>query len=67
VATLSTIIGTQSAATSLAGNVTVFRLAVFAAAGFTLAGAMIALAIHDRDAASTMHRAAAATTAIPAA
>ena len=67
VATLSTIIGTQSAATSLAGNVTVFRLAVFAAAGFTLAGAMIALAIHDRDAASTMHRAAAATTAVPAA
>ena len=66
VATLSTIIGTQSAATSLAGNVTVFRLAVFAAAGFTLTGAMIALAIHDRDAASTMHRAAAATTAVPA-
>jgi EmrB/QacA subfamily drug resistance transporter len=66
VATLSTIIGTQSAATSLAGNVTVFRIAVFAAAGFTLTGAMIALAIHDRDAASTMHRAAAATTAVPA-
>lgn len=64
VATLSTIIGTQSA--TLAGHVTVFRIAFFAAAGFTLAGAMIALAIHDRDAASTMQRAA-ATTAIPAA
>lgn len=67
VATLSTIIGTQTAAAGLAGNVTVFRTAFFAAAGFTLIGAMIALAIRDRDAASTMRRAPAAPTAIPAA
>jgi len=67
VAALSAIIGTQSAAAGLTGNVTVFRTAFFAAAGFALLGAMIALAIRDSDAASTMHRAAAATTAIPAA
>ena len=66
VATLSTIIGTQQAATGLAGNVTVFRIAFFAAAGFTFVGAMIALAIRDRDAASTM-RGAPPTTAAPAA
>jgi EmrB/QacA subfamily drug resistance transporter len=56
VATLSSIIGTQAAAASLAGNVTVFRVAFAAAAGFTFVGAMIALAIRDRDAASTMQR-----------
>jgi EmrB/QacA subfamily drug resistance transporter len=67
VATLSTIIGTQSAAATLSGNVTVFRIAFFAAAGFTLVGAMIALAIHDRDAASTMRRSSPAPTAFPAA
>ncbi len=60
VAALSAIIGTQSAAAGLSGNVTVFRVAFFAAAGFTLAGAIIALAIRDRDAASTMRRPAAA-------
>ena len=67
VATLSAIIGTQSGTASLAGNVTVFRIAFFAAAGFTLVGAIIALAIRDRDAASTMRRVAAAPTAIPVA
>jgi EmrB/QacA subfamily drug resistance transporter len=67
VATLSTIIGTQSGTASLAGNVTVFRIAFFAAAGFTLVGAIIALAIRDQDAASTMRRTAGATSAIPAA
>jgi EmrB/QacA subfamily drug resistance transporter len=67
VAALSTIIGTQAAASSLAGNVSVFRIAFFAAAGFTFTGALIALAIRDRDAASTMHRSAAPTTAVPAA
>ena len=67
VATLSTIIGTQQAATGLAGNVTVFRIAFFAAAGFTFVGAMIALAIRDRDAAATMRRGAPPTTAAPAA
>jgi EmrB/QacA subfamily drug resistance transporter len=66
VAVLSAIIGTQSAAAGLAGNVTVFRVAFFAAAGFTLVGAMVALAIRDRDAASTMRRPAAAG-AVPAA
>ena len=66
VAVLSAIIGTQSAGTGLAGNVTVFRVAFFAAAGFTLVGAMVALAIRDHDAASTM-RSPAASTAIPAA
>ncbi|MFZ0179771.1 MAG: MDR family MFS transporter [Candidatus Dormiibacterota bacterium] len=67
VATLSAIIGTQSGTASLAGNVTVFRIAFFAAAGFTLVGAIIALAIRDRDAASTMRRTTGATSAIPAA
>jgi EmrB/QacA subfamily drug resistance transporter len=67
VATLSTIIGTQAAAPSLAGNVTVFRVAFAAAAGFTLVGAMIALAIRDRDAASTMNRTSPPTAALPAA
>jgi EmrB/QacA subfamily drug resistance transporter len=67
VATLSTIIGTQSGTASLAGNVTVFRIAFFAVAGFTLVGAIIALAIRDQDAASTMRRTAAATTAVPVA
>jgi MFS family permease len=67
VATLSTIIGTQAAAPSLTGNVTVFRVAFAAAAGFTLVGAMIALAIRDRDAASTMNRTSPPTTAVPAA
>ena len=67
VATLSTIIGTQSGTASLAGNVTVFQIAFFAAAGFTLVGAIIALAIRDRDAASTMRRTADATSAVPVA
>jgi EmrB/QacA subfamily drug resistance transporter len=69
VATLSTIIGTQTTAAGLAGNVGVFRIAFFAAAGFTFVGAMIALAIHDKDAASTMRRkpAPAAPSAVPAA
>jgi MFS family permease len=62
VASLSTIIGTQQPA-GLAGNVTVFRIAFFAAAGFTLVGGMIALAIRDRDAASTMRREAPRMTA----
>ena len=56
VATLSTIIGTQAGTSGLAGNVGVFRVAFFAAAGFTCVGAIIALAIHDRDAASTMRK-----------
>ena len=67
VATLSTIIGTQSGTASLAGNVTVFQIAFFAAAGFTLVGAIIALAIRDRDADLTMRRAAATRTAVPVA
>ncbi len=67
VATLSTIIGTQAAAASLTGNVTVFRVAFVTAAGFTLVGAMIALAIRDRDAASTMNRTSPPTPAVPAA
>jgi EmrB/QacA subfamily drug resistance transporter len=56
VASLSTIIGTQQAGAGLAGDVTVFRIAFLAAAGFTFVGALIALAIRDRDAASTMGR-----------
>jgi EmrB/QacA subfamily drug resistance transporter len=69
VATLSTIVGTQTTATGLAGNVTVFRIAFFAAAGFTFVGSMIALAIRDKDAASTMRRKPAPTTptAVPVA
>ncbi len=69
VATLSTIIGTQATATGLQGNVGVFRVAFFAAAGFTFVGSMIALAIRDKDAASTMRRSPAPTTptAVPAA
>jgi len=69
VATLSTIVGTQTTAAGLAGNVTVFRIAFFAAAGFTLVGSIIALAIRDKDAASTMRRNPAPTTpaAIPVA
>lgn len=66
VATLATIIGTQTAGSGLAGNTTVFRVAFFSAAAFTLAGAVIALAIHDRDAASTMRRPA-SSPAAPAA
>ncbi len=64
VAALSTIIGTQAATSSLAGNVPVFRIAIFAAAGFTFTGALIALAIRDRDAMPTMHRRQ-ASTAVP--
>jgi EmrB/QacA subfamily drug resistance transporter len=60
VAALATIIGSQTSATSFAGNITVFRLAFFAAAALTFTGALIALAIRDRDAASTMRRASAA-------
>jgi EmrB/QacA subfamily drug resistance transporter len=67
VATLATIIGTQSMGHSLAGNVAVFRIAFFAAAGFTFAGALIALAINDREAASTMRRAILENPAVPAA
>ena len=67
VATLSTIIGTQAGASGLAGNVGVFRVAFFAAAGFTCVGAIIALAIHDRDAASTMRRTPTAVSAVPVA
>jgi EmrB/QacA subfamily drug resistance transporter len=69
VATLSTIIGTQSSAATLPGNLTVFRLAFFAAAGFTLVGGLIAVAIRDKDAASTMRRKTktAAPTAVPVA
>jgi EmrB/QacA subfamily drug resistance transporter len=68
VATLATIIGTQSTGHTLAGNVTVFRIGFFAAAGFTLTGALIALAIRDRDAASTMRtKAVAESSAVPAA
>ena len=69
VATLSTIVGTQTTAAGLAGNVTVFRIAFFAAAGFTFVGSIIALAIRDKDAASTMRRNPAPTTpaAIPVA
>ncbi len=67
VATLATIIGTQTAGAGLAGNTTVFRIAFFSAAGFTLAGAVIALAIRDRDAASTMRRTATSSPAVPAA
>lgn len=61
VAILSTIVGTQTTAAGLAGNVTVFRVAFFAAAGFTFVGALIALAIRDKDAASTMRRKPAAS------
>lgn len=63
VATLATIIGTQLGTSQIAGNVTVFREAFLAAAGFALAGAFTALAIRDRDAASTMRRSAHAATA----
>jgi hypothetical protein len=66
VATLSAIIGTQSNAAGLAGNLDVFRIAFFAAAGFTFTGALIALAIRDRDAASTMRRASAPSGAVSA-
>ncbi len=65
VATLSTIVGTQTTAAGLAGNVTVFRIAFFAAAGFTFVGSMIALAIRDKDAASTMRRQSAPATPTP--
>jgi EmrB/QacA subfamily drug resistance transporter len=64
VAVLATVIGTQSGAAGLAGNVTVFRNAFFAAAGFTFIGSIIALAIRDKDAASTMRRAAAPSGAV---
>jgi MFS family permease len=67
VATLSTIIGTQASATGLQGNVGVFRIAFFAAAGFTCVGAIIALAINDRDAASTMRRQPAIASTVPVA
>ena len=65
VATLSAIVGTQTTAAGLAGNVTVFRIAFFAAAGFTFVGSMIALAIRDKDAASTMRRSPAPATQTP--
>ena len=65
VATLSTIMGTQTTAAGLAGNVTVFRIAFFTAAGFTFVGSMIALAIRDKDAASTMRRQSAPATQTP--
>ena len=67
VATLATIVGTQTAGSGLAGNTTVFRIAFLSAAGFTLAGAAIALAIRDRDAASTMRRTTTSSPAAPAA
>ena len=65
VATLSTIVGTQTTAAGLAGNVTVFRVAFFAAAGFTFIGSMIALAIRDKDAASTLRRQSGPATPTP--
>jgi EmrB/QacA subfamily drug resistance transporter len=67
VATLSTIIGTQATGTALVGNVSVFRTAFFAAAGFTLTGGLIAFAIRDRDAASTMRKPTAEPQPVPAA
>jgi EmrB/QacA subfamily drug resistance transporter len=54
VATLATIVGSQLSSGAIAGNVDVFREAFLAAAVFALAGAIVALGIRDRDAASTM-------------
>jgi MFS family permease len=54
VATLATIVGLLTSNTPLAGNVTAFRIAFLAAAALPLIGAVIAVFIRDRDAASTM-------------
>ena len=54
VAVLGTLIGTQTAGRALAGNVSAFRLAMFVAAAFALAGSLVALWIRDSDAAPTM-------------
>ena len=54
VATLATIIGSQVTASTIAGNVTVFREAFYAAAAFAFAGAVASSAIRDGDAAATM-------------
>ncbi len=68
VAALATIVGLQSSGTALAGNTTAFRLAFLAAAAFPLVGAVIAVFIRDKDAASTMRSKTAATSpAVPAA
>jgi Major Facilitator Superfamily len=67
VATLATIIGNQSEGTTLAGNVAIFRIAFLAAAGFTFVGSLIALAIRDQDAASTMRKPTPQPQPIPAA
>ncbi len=68
VAALATIVGVQSSGSALAGNVTAFRLAFLGAAAFPLVGAVIAIFIRDRDAASTMRsKAAEPTPAVPAA
>jgi EmrB/QacA subfamily drug resistance transporter len=64
VATLATLVGTQLASgADIAGNVGVFREAFFAAAGFALAGSLVALGIRDRDAAATMRRRGSAASA----
>ena len=65
VATLATIVGSQLSAQAIAGNVTVFREAFLAAAGFTLAGALVAVNIRDADAAATMRHATTDVSAAP--
>ena len=68
VATLATIVGLQTSNTPLAGNVAVFRIAFLAAAALPLVGAVIAVFIRDRDAASTMRaRSAEPSPAVPVA
>ncbi len=66
VAALATIVGSQLSAAAIAGDVSIFREAFFAAAGFAAAGALAALGIRDRDAEATMRRAGRATP-VPAA
>jgi MFS family permease len=68
VATLATIVGLQTTASTLSGNATVFRIAFLASAAFPLVATVIAVFIQDSDAASTMRsRSADPHPAIPAA
>ncbi|HVC03938.1 MAG TPA: DHA2 family efflux MFS transporter permease subunit [Candidatus Acidoferrales bacterium] len=68
VATLAAIVGLLTSNAPLAGNVTAFRIAFLAAAALPLIGAVIAVFIRDRDAASTMRaRSAEERPAVPVA
>jgi EmrB/QacA subfamily drug resistance transporter len=68
VATLATIVGLQTTGSALTGNVTVFRIAFLAAAALPLLGAVIAVFIRDKDAASSMRaKVAEPAPAVPAA